>query len=142
MSDQTPASVALDLGPRPLNPPIVSGLEERPDLVLLLEPELGGVDPRKRQRSLVAGLEEDVRRVQIGRAQVQVRSALRARVDRRRSHFGLAILRFRVWLLAFNGISKTRLVTWRGRVWILEKAGRLLFIHSFLGPKSLIGLIL
>lgn len=86
MPDKPPAAVALDLGPGPLDAPVVSGFEKGPDLVLLLEPELGAVDPRKRQRSLVAGLEEEVRWVEIGGAQVQVCPALRAGVDRIGSH--------------------------------------------------------
>lgn len=82
VADEPPAAVALDLRPRPLDPPVVSGLEERPDLVLLLEPELGGVDRRKRHRSLVSGLEEEVRRVEVRCGKVQVGSALRTSVDR------------------------------------------------------------
>jgi hypothetical protein len=50
---------ALDLGPLPLDPPVVDGLEEGLDLVLL-EPKLGGVDPREGKRALVPGLEVEL----------------------------------------------------------------------------------
>lgn len=66
--EQMATVIALDLGPLPLDSPVVDRLEERPDLVLLLEPELGGVaHGGERQRSFVAGLEVEVRRVQIRR---------------------------------------------------------------------------
>lgn len=45
VTDKTPAVVALDLSPLPLDPPVVDGLEKGYKLVLLLEPDLGGVHP-------------------------------------------------------------------------------------------------
>lgn len=60
--DETSAAVAVDLGPLPLYPPVVQGLEERSDFVLFLELELGVVDGRERERAFVSGLEVEVRR--------------------------------------------------------------------------------
>lgn len=72
------AGVALDAGALPLDAPIVDGLEEGADLVLLGESELGVVHPGEGERALVPGLEVGVRREEVGGAQIQVRSALRA----------------------------------------------------------------
>ena len=83
VANKTPTAAALDLGPLPLDPPVVDGLEEGPDLVLLLEPELRGVDPREGKRALVPGLEVELRWKQMGRAEIEVGLALRAAVDRR-----------------------------------------------------------
>lgn len=44
ISDELPAVDALDLGPLPLDPPVVDGLEEGDDLILFFEAEFGGID--------------------------------------------------------------------------------------------------
>lgn len=83
VADDAAAGVADDLGPLPLDAPVVEGLEEGPDLVLLLEPELGGVDGGEGEGVLVPGLEVEVRRVELVGAEVEVGPALLADVDRR-----------------------------------------------------------
>jgi hypothetical protein len=80
--NKTPTAAALDLGPLPLDPPVVDGLEEGLDLVLLLEPELGGVDPREGKRALVPSLEVELRWEEMGRAEIEVGLALLTAVDR------------------------------------------------------------
>lgn len=82
VANKTPTATALDLGPLPLDSPVVDGLEEGPDLVLLLEPEVGGIDPREGKRALVPGLEVELRREEMGRAEIEIGPALRAAVDR------------------------------------------------------------
>lgn len=59
MADEAPAGVADDPGPLSLDAPVVKGLEERSDLVFLLETELGGVDGGEGKGALVPGLEVD-----------------------------------------------------------------------------------
>lgn len=83
VADEAAAGVADDLGPLPLDAPVVEGLEEGPDLVLLLEPELGGVDGGEGDGVLVPGLEVEVRRIEVVGTEVEVGPALLARVDRR-----------------------------------------------------------
>lgn len=43
ITNETVTAIALDLSSLPLDSPVVEGLEEGTDLVLLLELELGGV---------------------------------------------------------------------------------------------------
>lgn len=81
MANEAAAGVADDPGPLPLDAPVVEGLEEGLDLVLLLEPKLGGVDGGEGQGALVAGLEVEPSWEEVVGAQVQVRSALLAAVD-------------------------------------------------------------
>lgn len=80
MAEEAAAGVAADAGALPLDAPVVAGLEEGADPVLGREPEARLVHPREGQRALVPGLEEDARRVQVRRRQVQVRAARRAPV--------------------------------------------------------------
>ncbi|KAK4778095.1 hypothetical protein SAY87_018282 [Trapa incisa] len=82
VADETAAGVADNLRPLPLDSPIVECLEERPDLVLLLESELGGVDGREGEGSLVPRLEVDFSWEEVVRAEVQVHPALLAAIDR------------------------------------------------------------
>ena len=74
--------MALHLGPLALDSLVIKGFEEGSDLVLFLELELGGVDGGEREGALVAGLEAEIRREEVGGVEVEVRSALRAAVDR------------------------------------------------------------
>lgn len=75
------AAIALDLGALPLDSPVIEGLEEWSELVLLLEPELGGVDRRKGKSALVSGLEVEIRREEMTGTQIQISSALCTAVD-------------------------------------------------------------
>lgn len=63
IAQESAASVALDLGPLPLDSPVIKGLKKWPDLVLLLEPELGGVHGREGESALIARLEVEANRV-------------------------------------------------------------------------------
>lgn len=83
VADELPAAIAHDLGAFPLNPPVVDGLEKGADFVLLLESELGGIDGGEGGGILVAGLEVEVRREEIGRLEIEIGAALSAAVDRR-----------------------------------------------------------
>jgi len=69
--NKTPKAAALDLGPLPLDPLVVDGLEEGLDLVLL-EQILGGVNPREGKRALVPGLEVELRWEKMGRSEIVV----------------------------------------------------------------------
>lgn len=60
ITNQRATAIALDLGPLPLDSPVIKGLKERSDLVLLLESELGGVDYGKGGRALVSGLKVEI----------------------------------------------------------------------------------
>lgn len=66
------AGGAVHAGAAALDTPIVDGLEERLDLVLLGEIELGGVDPGEGEGALVAGLEVSVRREEMAGGEVEV----------------------------------------------------------------------
>lgn len=81
VADETSTCIALDLGAFPLDSPIVDGLEERSELVLLLEPEFRGVDQRKRKGALVAGLEVEIRREEMSGIQFQICSAFSTGID-------------------------------------------------------------
>ena len=81
VADEAAAGVALHLRALALDAPVVDGLEERPDPVLLGELELGLVDPREGQGALVAGLEVGAGGEQVGRAQFEVGAAVGAAVN-------------------------------------------------------------
>lgn len=81
VANKTAAAIAFDLGPLPLDPPVIDGLEEGSDLVLLLESKFGVVDTREGKRTLVAGLKVEVRWEEMHCAKVEVGPALRAAVD-------------------------------------------------------------
>jgi len=80
VAEEAAAGVAADARALAVDAPVVAGLEEGADPVLGREPEARLVHPREGQRALVPGLEEDARRVQVRRRQVQVRAARRAPV--------------------------------------------------------------
>ena len=87
VADEAAIAVALDLRPVAMDSPVVDGLEERLELVLLLEAELGlgaGGEGGERESAFVAGLEVEVRREEVGGAEAEVGPALAAAVDRRR----------------------------------------------------------
>jgi hypothetical protein len=73
--NKTPKATALDLCPLPLDPPVVDGLEEGLDLVLL-EPELGGVDPQEGKRALVPSHEVELQWEEMGQTEIEVCPAL------------------------------------------------------------------
>ncbi|KHN41865.1 L-ascorbate peroxidase 3, peroxisomal [Glycine soja] len=80
VAKETVTGVALDLGPLPLDSPVVDGFEEGAKLVLLLELELGGVRDGEGDGALVAGFEVEVWRVGMSGVKIQVGSALRTAV--------------------------------------------------------------
>lgn len=80
VAKETVTGVALDLGPLPLDSPVVDGFEEGAKLVLLLELELGGVRDGEGDGALVAGFDVEVRRVRINGVQIQVGAAVRTAV--------------------------------------------------------------
>lgn len=81
IADKSTAAITYDPGPLPLNPPVIDCLEKGSYLVLLLEPEFGVVDQREGKRALVAGLEVEVRRIEVGGVQVKVGAAFGAGID-------------------------------------------------------------
>lgn len=64
VTHKSTTAIAYNLGPLSLNSPVIKSLKERSDLVLLLEPELGGVDRREGERAFVPCLEVEIRRVE------------------------------------------------------------------------------
>ena len=81
VTNNTATAIANDLGPFPLNAPVVESLEKGSDLVLFLEPELGRVDPWEGKCAFVPGLEVKVWWVEVGWAQIEVCPTFRAAVD-------------------------------------------------------------
>lgn len=75
-------TIAFNLGPVSLNSPVVSSFKKGSHLVLFLETELGVVDQSERECALVARLEEEVSRIEMGGLQVQIAPAVAATVDR------------------------------------------------------------
>lgn len=65
-------ALAHDLGPLPLEPPVIDGLKEGLDLVFLLEFELGFVDLVERESTLVASLKIVIWRIESKGAQIEV----------------------------------------------------------------------
>lgn len=78
VAKEATAGVAEDAGAPSLDTPVVDRLEEGHDPVFLGEAEPGVVDPGEGEGALISGLEVGIRRIQVRRAQVQVRSAPRA----------------------------------------------------------------
>ncbi|KAJ0969836.1 hypothetical protein J5N97_022713 [Dioscorea zingiberensis] len=76
-----PAGAAVHAGAAALDAPVVDGLKEGLDLVLLGEVELGVVDPGEGEGAFVAGLEIGVRWKEMAGGQVKVGAARRAAVD-------------------------------------------------------------
>jgi len=74
-------AIAVDLGPLPLNTPVIEGFEKGHDLVFFLEIEFGSVDGGEGQGVLVAGLEVEVRWEELGGVEVEVCPAFAAVVD-------------------------------------------------------------
>lgn len=64
VAHKTATAIALDLGPLPLDPPVIDGLKEGHDLIFLLKSELGFVDLGERDGALVASLEIVTRRIE------------------------------------------------------------------------------
>lgn len=81
ITDEMATGIALELGPFALDSPIVEGLEEWSELVLFLEPELGGVDEGKGKGALVSGLEIEIRREEMSGIQIQICSAFCTGID-------------------------------------------------------------
>lgn len=81
VANEVAAVDAEDLGALALDAPVVDGLEEGHDLVLLLETNLGGVHRGEGERALVPGLEVEVGREEGSCLEVEVGSALGAGVD-------------------------------------------------------------
>jgi len=85
MAKERGAVAALDLGPLPLNSPVVDGFEEGANLVLLLELELGcvyGGEGGEGDGVLVSGLKVEVRGEGVDGVEIQVGAARRAGVRR------------------------------------------------------------
>jgi len=82
MAKERGAGVALDLGPLPLNSPVVDGFEEGAYLVLLLELELGRVYGGERDGVLVSGLKVEIRWEGIGGVEIEVGAASGAGIHR------------------------------------------------------------
>jgi len=82
MAKERGAVAALDLGPLPLNSPVVDGFEEGANLVLLLELELGCVYGGEGDGVLVSGLKVEVRGEGVGGVEIEVGAARRAGVRR------------------------------------------------------------
>lgn len=81
VANETATAIALDLGPLPLDSPVIQGLEKGPDLVLFLESELSGVDACEGEGAFVAGVEVEVRWEEVGGVEVEVGSAFPTAVD-------------------------------------------------------------
>ncbi|KAE8655942.1 hypothetical protein F3Y22_tig00117012pilonHSYRG00019 [Hibiscus syriacus] len=60
MTHKFPATITLDLGSVPVGSPVINGLEERPELVLFLEVEVGLIDHGERKGALVSRLEVEI----------------------------------------------------------------------------------
>lgn len=75
VAEEMAAGIAVEAGAPAQDAPVVGGLEEGLDPVLLGKAEQGVVDPREGERALVAGLERRVRGVQVGGAEVEIRAA-------------------------------------------------------------------
>jgi len=82
MAKERGAGVAFDLGPLPLNSPVVEGFEEGTDLVLLLELEIGCVYGGEGEGVLVSGLKVEVRGEGVGGVEIEVGAANLAGVRR------------------------------------------------------------
>lgn len=80
VAEEMAAGIAVEAGAPAQDAPVVGGLEEGLDPVLLGKAEQGVVDPREGERALVAGLERRVRGVQVGGAEVEIRAAAGAPV--------------------------------------------------------------
>ena len=80
VADEAGTAVALDLGPLPLNSPVINSLEKGPDLVLFLESELSGVDGREGEGAFVTSVEDEVRGEEVVAVEVKVGAAFPAAV--------------------------------------------------------------
>lgn len=81
VSEEVAARVAEEAGAFALDAPVIGGLEEGLDPVLLGELEPGVVHPGEGEGALVAGLEVGVRRVEVRRAQIQICPASRTPIN-------------------------------------------------------------
>ncbi|CAH9098483.1 unnamed protein product [Cuscuta epithymum] len=83
MADEHPAANALDPGPLPLDAPVIQGLEEGFDLILLLEAEFGRIDGGEGEGAFVSGLKVEIRWEELSCVEVEIGFALFAAVDGR-----------------------------------------------------------
>lgn len=65
ITHQFSATITVHLSPLPLNTPIIQSLEKRSDFVLFYKLELGGVNHGERESAFIAGLEVEVRGIEV-----------------------------------------------------------------------------
>ncbi|CAH9143142.1 unnamed protein product [Cuscuta epithymum] len=83
IAHEHPAANALDPGPLPLDAPVIQGLEEGFDLILLLEAQFGRIDGGEGEGAFVSGLKVEIRWEELSCVEVEIGFALFAAVDGR-----------------------------------------------------------